>query len=1008
MKILLDMQGAQCQSRYRGIGRYSLELAKAFAAHAAERHDLRFAFNAAFGEATDAAISALFPHANRHHRTIFHSLHDVAAQRAYSDKRRVAAEQLVRHVLSQASADVLWYSSVAEGYVDDAVIPAPPVSKSLSVATLYDLIPLHDPQAYLDHPRVRAWYDARCKILARCDLLLAISDWVREDAMARLNLSAERVITIGAGVDARFIRAASHVSMTEQQRRQLGVQRPYVLYNGGFDPRKNVGNLVGAYADLPVDIRDRYQFVIVGRTTAEQLAQLKTAMYKTGLTDSDVVFTGFVDDDVLVKLYSGCNLFVFPSVMEGFGLPPLEAMACGAPVIASNTSSLSEILGNPDATFNPQRREAITRRMLEVLERPELADALRLKGQQQARKHSWDAVAQRALDAIERLHCRNRGTNRPRHKPRLCCIHACPPPAWVSRLETYYTVESLELAVGTGHDAPVPNDSLGKADRILYVCEQRQLETLSTWMQQWPGALLALGPWEMSHRETRTPAHAAAAYRSLGYAGLLGDTPLLFADATAGGACIGLLFQAHETSGVTPFEAPCETAILPSSFEPSACAHHLETWYAASPLPAETKTLDALARTVAGSLSDNDLALVCDSIVAARPVGKTRQWLVDVTQIARNDIGTGIQRVVRSILAQWLRHPPEHVRIEPIALVQGTYRYARRYALDLLELPPNLLADDFVAVGAGDTYVALDWGAEALAASEPLLRDWHRLGVDMHFVVHDLLPVSLPDAFHPFARKLFIEWLHRACSLADQVHCVSRTTAATLNGWLARTALVYQFGRPPRVDSFTLGTEPAFTRRIRTELPTALAGAVEQRPTLLMVGTLEPRKGHAFALDAVEQLWALGHDINFVMVGRHGWMLESLIKRLEVHAERDRRLFWLDGADDGMLDAVYGSATVLLAPSLGEGFGLPLVEAARRGLPIIARSLPVFHEVMGDYPSYFESTDPQELAQAIAAWLACRPLPGIHPNWPSWAECATTLGQAIRSDANDAKAQTTG
>ncbi|WP_329741571.1 glycosyltransferase family 1 protein [Dyella sp. A6] len=1006
MKILLEMQGVQCQSRHRGIGRYTLELSRAFATLASPQHDVHFAFNSVFGNVTDPVISTLLPHADRDHRMVFTSLHDVAAQNIGDRRRRLAAEQVVRHALAQASADVVWYSSMIEGYVDDAVIPKPPIPGALSVATLYDLIPLHDPDAYLGHPRVRSWYDTQIEALAQCDLFLAISDWVRDDAIARLGLSPERVVNIGAGVDPRFVPATDDPATSVRLRSELGIKRPYVLYNGGFDPRKNVKSLIHAYAALPAEIRNRHQLVIVGRTAAEQLAQLKAAARKARLGDSEVVFTDFVTDEVLIRLYSECALFVFPSVMEGFGLPPLEAMACGAPVIASNASSLAEIVGDPDAMFDPRSREAITRRMREVLEQPALADTLRQNGKRQATKYSWSAVAQRALHAIEQLPRKQHANPTAQSLSRLCCVHACMPPAWLDGLSAHYEVDRVDLAPYIGHAPRDLADRLGKADRILYIGGQDQLESLAQWMHIWPGVLLGMGSWNACHPAPSTPADAHATYLSQGYAGLLGETLCVLACAAVDG-CLGLLLSEAMPPNVTGPDETRKVAVLRSSNEAANCRHHLEDWYATSQLPVEARLLDILAQTFATSSNEDVLTQVSDSIVAARPAGKIRQWLVDVTQIAQDDIGTGVQRVVRSILTQWLRRPPEHIRIEPVAFVDGSYRYARRFALGLLGLPGNLLSDGFVAMNAGDTYVALDWCPHALPASEPLLRDWHRRGVEMHFIVHDLLPITLPASFHPFARDLFTNWLRLACGVADRLHCVSGATASELERWMKNSGPAYQFNRPPSIYNFTLGVDPAPVNNIPRVLPTPLAQAVDHRATLLMVGTLEPRKAHAFALDAIERLWATGHDVNLLIVGRHGWMMEHFVKRLEAHPERNRRLFWIDDADDSLLNASYRAATALLATSLGEGFGLPLIEAARHGLPVIARNLPVFREIMGEYPCYFESTDPHELAQVIAGWLGSRPQPGPHRPWTRWAESAAALAAAIQGEMSTHGVQTT-
>jgi len=144
---------------------------------------------------------------------------------------------------------------------------------------------------------------------------------------------------------------------------------------------------------------------------------------------------------------------------------------------------------------------------------------------------------------------------------------------------------------------------------------------------------------------------------------------------------------------------------------------------------------------------------------------------------------------------------------------------------------------------------------------------------------------------------------------------------------------------------------------------------LQERTTFLMVGTVEPRKEHAQTLAAFERLWANGHDANLVIVGKQGWMVESLVERLRSHSEAGRRLFWLQGISDAYLERIHAASTCFVAGSLAEGFGLSLIEAARHRLPIIARDIPVFREVCGDHAFYFEGDKPEALAEAISTWL---------------------------------------
>ncbi|AND71087.1 hypothetical protein ATSB10_36330 [Dyella thiooxydans] len=996
MKLLLDMQGAQSQSRYRGIGRYTLELGRAMATRPLPGMDLHFALNMQFGEAADAAISALGPHADTAHRLCYRSLEDVSFVAPSNEVRRHAAEAIVAHAFEQSGADVVWYSSVVEGYHEDVVIPARSLHTARSVATLYDLIPLHEPDTYLNHPRLRHWYDTRVKTLMQCDLLLAISEWARTDAIDRLGLVPERVVNIGAGVDPLFRPPAIPGPLAASLAHALGVRQPYVLYNGGLDPRKNVPRLIEAFARLPENVRNRHQLVIVGRTSAEQMATLSAAVRKAGLPAATVIFAGYVSDQMLVELYARCALFVFPSLLEGFGLSPLEAMSCGAAVLSSRAASLAEVVGCEDAMFDPTDALAMSEKMRQGLEDPGFNAFLRHHGKAQSARFSWQDTAARAYQAIDALPDRRMASARSSaitvRASSVVCLHSGRPPGWVEAIRGLAKCEAAELPGDISQASDALRLQLVATDHIVYALPLSDVWRMPSWLQAWPGTLVIEHDAEPLH--SGGSALFRARYRAGGYAACL--DPLATIPLRLGERCLGVVFD----EGCSPTALSIDPAVPHDCFSPAThpdrLISRLLAWRETSAASSESRLLDELAGDATARLADDELAAISDAIVAARPSAHAHRWLIDVSQIARNDLGTGVQRVVRSVLRQWLLHPPLGIRIEPVAFVEGHFRFARRYTLGLMGIDAGQLDDDFVAPALGDQYVGLDWSAETMAAAAPVLQDWHRLGVGMHFVVHDLLPLSQPEAFHPFARELFLGWLQLASHVADAFHCVSRATASELEQWLGNGGAPFQFGRQPAVDCFPLGVEITTCASAPGELPLLLADAMAARPSLLMVGTLEPRKAHAQALGAAEHLWNQGVDVNLVIVGRYGWLVEDLARRLEQHPEQSHRLFWLRDIGDPALEAIYRKASVLLAPSLGEGFGLPLVEAAQRSLPVIARDLPVFREVMGDYPVYFQGQEPGDLARVLAAWLGNTPPPAPKRDWPNWAQSAQTLAAAIQ------------
>lgn len=410
--------------------------------------------------------------------------------------------------------------------------------------------------------------------------------------------------------------------------------------------------------------------------------------------------------------------------------------------------------------------------------------------------------------------------------------------------------------------------------------------------------------------------------------------------------------------------------------------------------------LNRLARTDPAHREATAAALAWNLPPEPRP----RQLLVDVSAITETDLRTGVQRVVRSILAEWLARPPSGWMVRPVRgekTVQG-FRYAQRWTEAFLGLGDPCLPDAPVDVWPGDIFLGLDLNGIVPVVNQPLLDAWHRKGVDVRFVVYDLLPVRLPQYFPAPEIPNFLRWLTTIARYGGAA-CISRSVAVDLQDWLAQNT---DSPPPPfRIDSFRLGAD------IETSAPTggmppggrAALQMIGAGTTFLMVGTVEPRKGHAQALSAFEVLWQdRAADACLVIAGKQGWQVEDLCDRLRHHPEMGHRLFWFDGPSDAFLARAYAAASCLLMASEGEGFGLPLIEAARVGLPILARNLPEFREVAGDHAAYFTGKSPDDLAQALRSWIGLHAA-GRHPQSrgmpvATWSESAADLARALGID----------
>ncbi len=222
----------------------------------------------------------------------------------------------------------------------------------------------------------------------RAARVIAISAFTRKDLVTRYGIAEEKISVTHLAAGPAF-----HVlDDARRQRLPEGVTEPFVLAVGNLEPRKNLARLIESFAAVAFERGVSAKLVLVGKAKG-QAAALARLVEQHGLRER-VVFTGFVEEDELVLLYNRAALFVYPSLYEGFGLPPLEAMACGCPVVSSNVTAMPEVLGDAALLVDPASAPALTQAIRAVLQQETLARDLRARGLRQVARYSWAKAAE--------------------------------------------------------------------------------------------------------------------------------------------------------------------------------------------------------------------------------------------------------------------------------------------------------------------------------------------------------------------------------------------------------------------------------------------------------------------------------------------------------------------------------------------------------------------------------------------------------------------------------------
>jgi len=260
-----------------------------------------------------------------------------------------------------------------------------------TLITLYDLSFVRHPEW---HPKDRIKYFERycLKKLSKIDTIITISEFSKKEIMNLLGINPAKIYVTPLGADRSFSPGKTQME---------GLPKEYVLFLGNLEPRKNLITLLAAYQSIPRTLRERYPLVIAGASglDTQELIKVLHQFQK----DEKPILPGYIPQRLLPDLYRGASLFVYPSFYEGFGLPVIEAMASGVPVLTSNTTSLPEVVGDAGLLVNPYDADELREAMIELLENPKLKKELSGKGLERVKLFSWEKCARETLRVYEEV-----------------------------------------------------------------------------------------------------------------------------------------------------------------------------------------------------------------------------------------------------------------------------------------------------------------------------------------------------------------------------------------------------------------------------------------------------------------------------------------------------------------------------------------------------------------------------------------------------------------------------
>lgn len=791
MRIVIDMQACQNGSRFRGIGRYTIGLVTALLKNENNNHEFILLFNGMFNSDLSKLINYFSKYISPNQMHTWSSVAPTEGLNLDNKSRKNIATLLREDYIEKLEPDFVLMTTYFEGFGDDSIFSIPAKRNYNVAVTCHDLIPLIQKDIYLDtNPLFKEYYLNQVKEFSSADVFLAVSESSKQELIKYISIPEHKIVNTLEGIEQQFKNSnPTHLQIETIIDCKLK-NRKVILYSGASDERKNHLKLIKAYSLLDFKLREESILVFAGGMPKEHIEKFKKYAEYCGVDEDELRFTGRISDQEMIDLYSYCYLFIFPSFHEGFGLPALEAMSCGAATVVSNKTSLPEVVGQDNLTFDPYDVTDIKSIIEKFLKDPILRNKTAQYCIERAKFFSWEKTAQVALDYIQKsyindLHKKNNYLKQSR------------PMDIVNKIKKYNLNKGLSL----------------------------------------------------SNKEQ-----------------------------------------------------------------------------------------------IALSIIKNN-----------RPQRKSRIYY-DMSILVTLDFITGIQRVVHEIYSQLFNNYSDSFEIIPVRLTNEIEEITfGNYARPLKQ---RLSKSELTDYRPGDIYLNIDLN-HSIHNKHHILKNMQNNGCQTCFVVHDILPLTLGESFFPreSARNHY-NWLDEV-SQADMLICVSKSVMEDVYRYINTFKNV---NTNIKLGWFHLGADFDISKNniIKKEKFINISFSL---PTYIMVGSIEPRKGHFDAVEAFTSLWDKGYDGNLLIIGSRSWNSEIVLELIRTNQYFNKRLFLLNNVNDAELNYLYSQSSALIAASLGEGFGLPIIEAMRSGIDIITRDIPVLKEVTRNKASYFNSIE--QLADLI-------------------------------------------